>query len=392
MPDVNPLIQNIADKAQDVKNTYAGLPTFQDNIQQNLVAPDAGLNSALGGYTDKVAELFAHDNEIATNWNTSNVPGTIKPEGFMEDPYQRALSSASLYAQKGKETASALNLYETRKNFLGNIVDKALKVYEAGIKGKEMDYQAAKDEFDNALKLAQLEETKRSNLASEAIAGLKASGAGATGDPEIDSLDDSTIKALYADIYGANSYQKLGGTAGDRVDLARAALANYKKTGKIDYQYLRDTLGDTKNNTLDALTDIITRANDLTSTLQSGQNISGPIIGRTSKIGADIFGKSGIASMTGKELEEMSADKIKERYGGALTTTEVQRLTKQAITGRNVQEASNLESLAIMKKNAISLIRAKLGGIWSEAQIEGYIQQLSSSSPSSRPPIESFDN
>jgi hypothetical protein len=378
MADTNQLYQNVAQSAQDVKNTYAGLPTFETNIRENLVAPDVTLNSALGGYTDKVAELFAHDKQIADNWSTSQVPTNLQPEGFMEDPYAKSMASASLYAQKGKETASALNLYETRKNFLGNIVDKALKVYEAGIKGKEMDYQAAKDEFDNALKLAQLEETKRSNLAGEDIARGNKSGIGITGDPEVDSLDNSTIKTLYANIYGANSYQKLGGTETDRIDLARAALANYNKTGKIDYQYLRDTLGDTKNNTLDALTDIITRANDLTSTLESGQNITGPLIGRTSKIGADIFGKSGIASMTGKELEEMSADKIKERYGGALTATEVQRLTKQAITGRNIQEASNLESLAIMKKNAISLIRAKLGGIWSEAQIEGYIQSLES--------------
>ena len=379
MPDVNPLIQNIADKAQDVKNTYAGLPTFETNIRENLVAPDAGLNSALGGYTDKVPELFAHDKEVATNWSTPSVPSTIQPEGFMEDPYAKSMASASLYAQKGKETASALNLYETRKNFLGNIVDKALKVYEAGIKGKEIDYQAAKDEFDNALKLAQLEETKRSNLASEKIAGDKLAG-GNVGDPEIDAMNDEQIKIAYQNLYGANSYQKLAGTEGDRLALAKGALLDYKLNGKVDYAYLRDSIGDTENNKLTAYADIISRADDLKSTLQSGQNITGPIIGRTSKIGADIFGKSGIASMTGKELEEMSADKIKERYGGALTTTEVQRLTKQAITGRNVQEASNIESLDIMKKNAISLIRKQLEGKWSEAQIEGYIQQLSSSS------------
>ncbi len=385
MPDVNPLIQNIADKAQDVKNTYAGLPTFQDNIQQNLVAPDAGLNSALGGYTDKVAELFAHDNEIATNWNTSNVPGTIKPEGFMEDPYQRALSSASLYAQKGKETAGALNLYETRKNFLGNIVDKALKVYEAGIKGKEMDYQAAKDEFDNALKLAQLEETKRSNLAQEGLAA----GNSSTGDEMVDSMTDAEAIALANKL----GYNFVGGTKAERLAKIRGALAEYNQTGQFNYRYLTENLSAKVTEGVGALADVITRSNELTTSLKSGKNLTGPIMGPASGFLSKYFGKAGEASMVGKELEEMSADKIKERYGGALTTTEVQRLTKQAITQRNVQESDNLQSLAIMKKNAENLIREKLRATgWTDKQIEGYIQQLTGSTTTSdRPSLESFD-
>ena len=110
MADVNQLYQNIAASAEDVKNTYAGLPTFETNIRENLVAPDVTLNSALGGYTDKVAELFAHDKQIADNWSTSQVPTNLQPEGFMEDPYAKSMASASLYAQKGDEVAKALNL------------------------------------------------------------------------------------------------------------------------------------------------------------------------------------------------------------------------------------------------------------------------------------------
>lgn len=367
--DTNPLYNNIATAAQDVKAAYTGLPTFQSNMQASLVGPDAGLNSALGGYTDKVAELFAHDQQIAQNWSTSQVPSTIQPEGFMEDPYSKAMASSALYAQKGKETASALNLYETRKNYLGDLVDKAVKVYEAGIKGKEIDYQAAKDEFDNSLKLMQLAETKRSNLAQEGLAA----GDSSTGDNMVDSMTDAEAIALANKL----GYNFTGGTKGERIAKIRGALAEYNQTGQFNYRYLTENLPTKITDGVGALADVITRSNVLTATLKSGKNLTGPLIGPSSGFLSKYLGVAGEASMAGKELEEMSADKIKERYGGALTTTEVSRLTKQAITQRNVQESDNLQSLAIMKKNAENLIREKLRASgWSDKQIEGYITQL----------------
>lgn len=342
MADVNQLYQNVAASAEDVKNTYAGLPTFESNIQQNLVAQDPGLTSSLQGYTDKVAELFAHDKQIADNWSTSQVPTNLQPEGFMEDPYAKSMASASLYAQKGKETAKALNLYETRKNFLGNIVDKALKVYEAGIKGKEMDYKAAKDEFDNALKLAQLEETKRSNLASEAIARGKLSNVSETGTP-VDSWTDSKVKTEFIKTYGANAYNNIGATQTDRLAAARALLG--MAVAGEDFN-AKDLMSDSQIKGRDKADDLLSKLYYAENmfTGKSGPGGTGPLAGIPPAI---ISGKNTKELRTA--LSGITPEKIKELSGVAVSDKEYERLA-DLLPSKWQSEEENLRRITEMKK------------------------------------------
>lgn len=387
--DTNDLYNMIAAnkaEADKVATLAKGTPTFQENFGSTLRTQDQTLSSAVGNYSDAVAELFAHDKNMAAS-NLGTIGGASQAD---INPMIKEAYSADLFANRGKVVANSLKTLETRKALLGDIVDKSVKMYESAVKGKQIDLEASENEFANSLsvyKQIKDEELEGKKLALEY---KKLQGTvDMTGDDLVDSMSDAEAVG-YANKLG---YNFTGGTMKERAAKAKLALAEYNQTGKINYRYLRENLPTKENDSISALADIISRADDLATTLKSGKELTGPITGRTSGWLSKTFGKTGEASMVGTELEEMSADKIKERYGGALTTTEVSRLALQAITSRKYQEADNVQKLAIMKKNALNLIREKLRGKWTDAQIEGYIQDITSSdgATNQRPSLSSFD-
>lgn len=362
--NTNPLYNNIATAAQEVKSAYTGLPTFKSNMQASLVGPDAGLNSALGGYTDKVAELFAHDNEIAKNWSTSQVPSTIQPEGFMEDPYAKAMASSALYAQKGKETASALNLYETRKNYLGDLVDKAVKVYEAGIKGKEIDYQAAKDEFANSLKLMDLAETKRHNLATETdTGGYNVYSLDGLSPEKVTLMKDEDAVAWAKRIYGEAAIT--GGSLKAQGANAKLLVKNFVQ-GKVDESVVSKSLGTSAKEAED-LKKFLRDAEKLTAWLSENPEatktkLSGITTSSRTGLGTGLYNALTGNSMNSQMqslLGQFKAEKIKDFYGSAFTTTEMKNAGW--IPSANKSEYDNLNSINAMIESAKEKIRSLYG-------------------------------
>lgn len=152
-------------EADKVAALAKGTPTFQENFGSTLRSQDQTLSSAVGNYSDAVAELFAHDKNMAA----SNTTPSFAPEGYVANPMTKEAYSADLFAQRGQRVASSLKTLESRKALLGDIIDKAVKMYESATKGKQLDYEASKDQFASALQLLQFEETKRKNLADEAL-------------------------------------------------------------------------------------------------------------------------------------------------------------------------------------------------------------------------------
>lgn len=335
--NTNQLYKNIADKAGEVKSAYLNQPTFQSNIQASVVGGDATLNSTLNNYADKVSELFAHDKSLSTT--VTGADTGIAPEGFVENPYNRAMKSADLYAQKGSEVASALKTYETRKNLLGDLVDKAVKVYEAGISGKEMDYKQAQAEFDNAYKTATLEETKRKNRADEAAK----TGANATGDEKTDSMSDSQIQSEFIKKYGANAYSKIGGTQADRIAAARTLIAIVNTGGDFNAE---DLMSDSQLKARDAAEQLLSKVLYAENQFTGKEGFGGTGI-ETGGI------PSIIASKNVKELRtaiaSISPEKIKELSGVAVSDKEFDRLS-DLLPNKWQTEQENLRRITEMKK------------------------------------------
>lgn len=305
-------------------------------------------------------------------------------ESYIFNPFQAEKLVSETQAQAYVPFANLSDILSERRGTISDLVTAGTKAFNSQVLAQQGKAELAKGNFDRALELAKFKADAQYKEDQNAIETMKLKTTGGiTGVPQIDELSDADAVALVSSKLGIDL---TGTTATERGAKARDLLAEYVNTGKVSTNRYLSTLPTTSSAAVSSLTDVIKRATELSTTISNRDDISGPIRGRTSKFMADIFGKSSDASMYGKELEEMSADKIKERYGGALTTTEVSRLTKQAITNRNVQEGSNIESLNIMKKNALSLLREKLTAAgWKKEVIDQYIAEID------RPPLSSFD-
>jgi hypothetical protein len=166
--NTNDLYKMIADtktQADQVAAMAKAQPTFTENFGNTLRSQDATLSSAVGNYSDAVAQLFAHDKNMAAS-NTSFAPNDPM---YFSNPVQTNKYDATLFAHRGQVVADSLKNLETRKAVLGDVVDKAVSMYQSLLKGKEADYNASKDQFASALSALKLEEDTRSNKANEAI-------------------------------------------------------------------------------------------------------------------------------------------------------------------------------------------------------------------------------
>lgn len=343
------MIQDQATQAEGVKQAALNAPTFENQFGTTLREQDKTLSGAIGAYSDKVAELFAHDKYVADNWSTPTTPASITPTGFMEDPYAKAKASANLYAQKGSEVASSLKLLETRKAVLGDLVDKAMKMYDSAVKGKQLDLQAKESEFANSLALYKQvkdEEQQGKQLALE-YAKLKPSGLAVNdiseiGISNIDNLSDENAEALAKQYFGPNSVK--GGTQPGRGAYARGLLKQIKE-GKIDLKVVNSTLDKQQS-------DLVRDAANFIKDAQKAQTAFGTtgqgywksyLEGTTGPIGGLGIGASKEKADLLNLLKRMKAETIKEYYGSAFTTTEMKNAGW--IIDAKQQEFQNLSAL-----------------------------------------------
>lgn len=395
--DTNALYQMIQDnaaQAEGVKTAALNAPTFENQFGTTLREQDKTLSGAIGAYGDKVAELFAHDKYVADNWSKSNVPTNLQPEGFMEDPYARSQASANLYAQKGQEVGTALKTLETRKAVLGDLVQKALGIYEAAVKGKQADLNAKENEFANTLavyKQVKDEEQKGKELALE-YAKLKGSTI-KTGNPEIDAMDDATVVAK-----AEAKYPGLikGGTATERAAKARAAL-----NGEYDDTMGLYRLSPTDKTGAGSLLNIYKQASAARDSLGAEKPnwLLGGLTADTGPWASALLGTGGPGGELRIKIDDLTADKINTRYGGALTESEIKRLQEWAPSSKD-QEASNWNKLDRMAQVAKETFRNKLiSSGYSQKDADAKVAELfsnvsgSSTTPTTnkRPPLNSFD-
>lgn len=376
--------EGVNSQTDAIKQLYAGQPTFQDNMQQGLVGNDNTLNSALGNYTDSVAELFAHDKQISANWGSSTAPTqapSFAPEGYVENPYERAKSSADLYATKGKEMAANLKTYEGRKNMLGDIVDKAMLVYQAGIKGKEMDYQKAANELATTMDLFKMansnEQADKDRANALKISNSKSGGNGATGVDEIDNANDKTIQQAFVKKFGNKAWNNLGAVT-QRATSARTILAQVITGDKLN---VKDLMNPTEAKAWDIQDQL---SNDISMAIgaftgKKGAFGTGPLAGLQPSTGV----LSVLTPQRTKDLRnamsEINTAKVKEISGVAVSDREYERLVN-LLPDFYQLETENLRRLNLMKSrieaNKELLYLAKINNLTNSDVVKKYGSEI----------------
>lgn len=363
-------IANQSNIGETIKNMYSQLPEQTAQARQNIFGGDTVLSSLQTGFSDKVKELYNYDQ--AKN-NAFSAPATTQGGVAMNiNPMigERANQAEFKNAVSAKE--DAWQLYETRKNLLGDALDKAVKLLEGNIKMKESERAAAKDTVDSLQALYNEENDRayKSGMLSleekklkDALGTKGASVAGMS--PEemqavnFDEMSDAEIVAAAKGIYGPTI--KLG-TQSQAPAYARSLMEEYKKNG-YDINVLSSMMD---NPTAASFRDSVQLAKDAKEAL--GSLTSKNIYQSIGDVTTGPFA-SAIGSITGQTtddpkvkvrnlIDQMRAGKIKEFYGGAFTTTEESNATW--LPKSTKQESTNIVSLERLVKTAENKMRAAL--------------------------------
>lgn len=346
MADQNPLYQDLQNKAQEIKNLYTNQPTFQTNMQQGIVGGDTTLNNNINDYSSAVDELFNHDKAMAS----SNLSPSFASEGnagYVADPMASEKLSTSLFDSKNSRVKTSLATLEKRKAFLGDIVDKALKTYEAGIAGKEAEYNHYKDQLDYALKerdyqlreeeigIGKTEKERTKNEAKENMINELKNGATLT--DVIDSYKDSLSAAEIKELYNENN------TWGSPMKEDSAKFNRMYQSAKKGVSS-RDTfaaLPATQYKTVMENTETAVIANKMLNTIASKMGDKAPTfwtalanndVGKIKQLTAPFRNDFELAAM----VDSFEAGVRQQIYGSAFTATEAE-LAKQWLASGNDQ-------------------------------------------------------
>ena len=341
----NPLYQNIQSTAEEVKNLYTNQPTFMNTMQNGVVNNDATLNSNVNDYSSAVDQLFSHDKTIA-NANLSDPMFSQGNTGYVADPMAREKLSADTFALEGSRVATSLNRLEKRKIFLAGLVDKAVKMYETGVEGKEFEYKQAQADFDNAMKEKELKlreteiglgKTEKERTKNEAkdnmIQELKN---GATLTDVIDSYKDSLSAAEIKEIYDSNSLY--GKMKEESSKFNRMYQSAKKGVSSMD---TFAALPATQYKTVMENTETTVIANKMLNTLASKMGDKAPTfwkalsnndVGALKRLTAPYRNDFELAAM----VDSFEAGVRQQVYGSAFTATEAE-LAKQWLASGNEQ-------------------------------------------------------
>ena len=155
-------IQRLLEKnRQDIGKRGAEIPGIYNKYAPST---DPEIAAARAAQADKVRELFAHDSQLAqTKFQPQAAPGATVSGAPPETPPEMILDPLiGLKAANTQTMATANEAIDIgqnivkRKDFLGESLDKAMKLFMVGIEMKKAEREALSEEFDDLLKLDEL--------------------------------------------------------------------------------------------------------------------------------------------------------------------------------------------------------------------------------------------
>lgn len=366
--DLNDLIMQ---KQQAIGRTYAdyqqgvaGMPEFESQTRQQVFGGDQGLKDLMGGFSDKVMELYNYDKNRAS---TYSAPISAGGQEFVANPMIAEQATMTGFNQIAREKENAWQLYETRKNLLGSVVDKALRLYEAKLEGKKMDIARAKDEFDASMDL--FKETNRMAESKRELDLKEKEAKGSipvTGVQEVDSMDNDSVLMEFTRKFGPSAFANLKGDTDAKITQARSILAQ-GEMGETPL-YL-NTAGDQVQ--MGGLAAGYKQAEQALGKFEKEPSVLGGLFGTKTGPWISKMGTTGWGGEFRNLVANLSKEKINQTFGGALTATEADRLKFWAVEP-NMQEQQVYRNIKGMMNEARLIYEEKMR---SAGYPENYIKQ-----------------
>lgn len=383
----NDLYQLITDKMSNIDVLASGLaekqkaaPTVEQRLREATMGNDAGLNDLRTQYSDGVMQLFKYDQEKAQSY--------LSPEaqagGLVADPMAAESDKQMKFMSTAKTNQEVWKQLDKRKTVLGDLVKASMDKYNAELEGDKTLIDVADKQLSRALQLmteerlastATDDKTARERLRTENIDQLKSDlNAGATLGDVLDryakDLDQSDIVQTYNE---NNTYGEKAKESNQQINMMYRAA----KTGTGVMDVISSIPNKQVANTVAAESLLAADSAKFIDEMSPQESYLQAISNGDFPLAKKIASKFGKDSIWYAQLNAFSANVIKNYYGSAFTSTEV-NAAKQWIANPTIQAGNQLYAALVAHNNtATGRIRTSMKSVgFNDDYIDSYLKQI----------------
>lgn len=141
--------QSLQDQMAQVRQDYgqrvADYPTFEKNLRQQTYGSDTILPTLQQTRDAQISQLWDVDKRLAERY--ANPQSNM----FIADPYKREQLAAGQHQSVLNAATASDQMATTRQNFLGDIIERGVKIFELGLAAKEKEHSMLMDELNSLL-------------------------------------------------------------------------------------------------------------------------------------------------------------------------------------------------------------------------------------------------
>lgn len=140
-------LNRISQARQEYGQRVAEAPKVAEDLRKMIYGGETGLPALRQQRMGKVQELWEHDRRLAERY------ANPASEVYLEDPYARERARAMQAQATIGEIGGLEQMIAQREDVLGDMLERGLRVFEAGTRAKQIEYQGLIDELNAAIKI-----------------------------------------------------------------------------------------------------------------------------------------------------------------------------------------------------------------------------------------------
>lgn len=145
MPTFEELQSLLSKTRQEYGQRVAQLPGYEEKLRQQVYGQEKILPSLRTTRDAAIMQLYDADKRLAGSY------ANPQSEMFIQDPYKREQLISQQAGDIFQTVSGTTRLAEQRQDVLGDIIDKGLRIFQAGLEAKRNEFNMISEELSRAI-------------------------------------------------------------------------------------------------------------------------------------------------------------------------------------------------------------------------------------------------